>query len=318
MTIKRLWIWLAGMLVISLLADIAGSALVKITGVDTLLPSMYGYSAKMDLPPQPAATEEERRGNAGHMAIRAILSDSRMVNKPTNFLQYILFQDMTVDESIVFTNADGFYDFSSGIFASVYRDTEENVYMMHTFGLIPLQELVQLEGADALIEALREHPDAELHLNAYTINENCKILPVSITLYNQLGTEIATVEFPADGDVIHAEDVRIDNRYDETYTFYGIYEQMKLAAQGERKSDRIARELAEHLSTDAESSDDSTRFGLMTITATHTESRNQNGLAVCYRFYFWKGVLLHTCILGAVWTIIYLIVCITRSKKNSN
>lgn len=308
--IKRLCIWLAGMLVILAVSTLAGSLFTNQFGVKILMPAMVGYAKKLTFPLDEPTNEDERKKVAALLGVRALLDNQRFSEPHPTIVQRLLFQDITVDESVIFTAPGGLHDFSKGTYASVLDDSIESVSLIKTIGLIDMGAFVEKEGADALFDTVQAHPDAVVRLDAYTI-DSFHIQPVTVTVVSESGEVYLTQDFPADGEVIRSETCRIQN--DDS----SLYQEMLTARAGERATDRIAEKMLETLPYgQAGFEQEKTSFGLGSVTASRVEiADNGYGMITVLRFNYCRSLLLYVLPLGAVMTVVMLLVFLGKDRK---
>ena len=308
-------IWLAGLLAIVLLVNTAGFAFTKITGADILMPSMLGYSKKMRLPLAEAATDDERKQNSAILSMRSILSNVRFSNMTENkLLGMLLFSDLTIDQSIVFFGEQGMNPFSTGVFQIVYQDGTERRHFVNTAGLIDLEALCESGCGETLAQALAQTPDALVRLDAYTI-DNYLITPAKLTVLDADGNTLTQIDCPAQGEILTAEDLYVENSgAGSDYDSYSLSWQLSNAMLGQRRSDRIAADLAAQ--ADPSGSDVSgeirTHYGFGSFTSEFTEVIDHNAEICVCTFDFHRSLILCSALLGAIFTVILVIVFLAR------
>ena len=304
-------IWAAGMLVITLLVNLAGGLITKRIGSDQLMPAMTGYSKKMQFPLEEARTEEERKHNAVALAMRAVLSDQHFENTTANRLTgMLLFTDLTIDQSNVYIGEAGPTPFSSGIFQSVYRETGERIHMGNVIGLVDLRAFILEDGADALHEALSQTPDAAVRLDAYTM-EDYLITPARLSLLDAQGNVLTQIDCPAQGEILKAEDLYLENSgAGNDYDSNNLLCQLENAQLGERRTDRIADRLAQQ--TDPSGgyvmADIQVHYGFGRITSEFTEVNNHTAGICVVEFDYHRSLILYIAVLGGILTLILGIV----------
>ena len=316
---KRILIWLVGMLVIVLLSNTAGSIISKVFGVDILLPTMRGYSRKMTFPVGEPTNEKEAKALRMKLGMRALLSNDRLVNKSPTLWERLLFEDFVVDETIFFTAPEGLHDFSEGSYICACDETNENVLLLQTVGLIDVEDFVKLEGTDELIAVLAEHPEAEVRMEAYTI-EAYHVMPVSVTVRDaDSGMEYQHIDFPADGDAIKSDTCFIANEYHEDGSSLSLHQQLVMAKAGERATDRLAAKLMEKFPYgQANFEEEHTYYGFGSISAHRMEVSDEGyGMLTVIRFDFMKGLLGYTAVLGGIMTVIMLLVFLVHDRKEN-
>ena len=315
--VKRIAIWLAGMLCIVLLSNVAGCIMETKFGVDILLPSLRGYSKKMTFPVEEPQNEEEAKNLRAKLGMRATLSNDRLTNAHPTLWERLLFQDIVVDETMMFTSPDGLHDFSEGSYVPACDETVGTVLLLQTIGLIDMEDFAQLEGVDDLIAVLKEHPDAQVRLEAYTMDKY-HVMPVSVTVKDDAnGTVYQHIDFPASGEVIQSENCFIANDYHEDGSSLILYQMLTLAKAGERATDKLAAKLIETFPYgQAGFEEEKTSYGLGSVTAQRIEILDEGyGMLTVVRFYFTKSMFLYIAVLGGIMTVIMLIVWLARDKR---
>lgn len=315
--IKRVGVWLALMLAIVLIVNAAGTLIVKSQVADVLFSSMLGYSKRANEMIYPVlnteAGEDEQNGLA-RLSVRAVLGDERLKTE-SGFFYNFLFANITVDETNIFFDKDGLNELSSGIFTVVYQDHgKDNDNIRHAVGVISIREFIELDCASKVYGALEKAPDAVIRMDAYTIS-NYIVHPVSMTLMDADGKELLHTECPYDGELIQASDCFIYNAgMDEECDVESMYHKMSTAYLGERRTDRIADELVDEVNFDqGDYSKDHTSYGLANMTMQHLEVREEGAQITVFHLRYYKGVIVYTVLLGAVMSVIMLIVIRKRS-----
>lgn len=314
--VKRMGIWLAGVLAILLLMSVVGAFAVRTIGVNVLMPSMCGYSKKMIFPEEvPTAPDEQKKLHA-MLGVRSILGDIRLEpsKEDVNLLKKFLYGDLYVDESIIFTDPEGTYPLSSGIFAAVCDENIEGLSLIQTIGLIDVRAFAQAEGTDELTEVLKAHPEAAIRLNAYTVDQYL-IEPVRITVESVDGsTEYLQCKFPSQGDIIETDTCYIKS---EEMDYLG--DKLALAKKGERASDRTAAKLLETFPFGEKNIEEQkNHYGIGSITATRIEtSEDGYGMITVLRFNYLRTILLHSAVLGGIFTVILFLIFLARDRRSA-
>ncbi|MBP0966231.1 MAG: hypothetical protein J5722_01235 [Oscillospiraceae bacterium] len=317
-TVKRFFIWLAAMLTVILIADAAGGTLLYFAGKKSLTGAMSGYAKKMTFPLAEPQNEDDEKKNGGVLMVRSALSDYTEEVR-TGLVGNFTFSNCKFDVADIVLNREGRHALSTGIFAMVYSDYgESGDWVRHCFGLIRVNELVQMPEAAALADALKQYPDSLLRLDAYKI-ENNKVTPVSVTLTDESGAALQTVTFAADGDVIRADNCYIYNKDatpEDAENANALLWKLQCARAGERPADRLAQKYEEKLPVGTDSyENDSVHFGICSLAFVHSEIIDGNAFVSVEQFTYTKGVIFYSIILGTIVTAALLIVWIMRSQK---
>lgn len=280
-----------------------------------LMPALGGYAERLAFPLPEPTTEEEVRQNGGAMIMRSMLNDYESFEEH-GLLANAHFGNYGFRESYVFLNPQGEHAFSYGIFAYAYRETDAEAKLTtHPIGLIDVKALMNAAGADQLYTALEAHPDAVMRLNAYNVSDYL-VEPAKITLTSESGEEYATVELATKEPPAYTgeKDCLIYNTYTEgDTTGEGVIGKLRLAKSGEREIDRMAADLAQQaMNGAAEQSKTYNGFGSRTIATLYVS----NGYKMVHvnEVIFWKGIVFYIVLLGAMMTLILLIVYSLRGK----
>lgn len=309
--VKYACVWLAAMLVIVLAVNYGGGFLVNKIGGDTLMPAMRGYARKMTFPLSAPTNEKEEKTVGARLMVRSMLSDTTLRNNPGFFYNF-LFCNFTIEQANVYLNADGPHDFSSGIFAEAYHDVGDKLqYVLHPVGLIDLRALSQKKGAEELYRLLRDYPDAEMRLDAYSVSD-FKVVPAQITLLDGSGTEITSVKFPEQGDIIREDNCRIWNDVSEDRGSE-VCQYLETALRGERDVDRYAKQLAENAPLGQTGyAHEETRYGFAVVRRAFTEVlEGRTGISVI-EIRYGRNMLFYCVLLGMLMTVTLLFICFRR------
>lgn len=311
-TIKYLGIWIAAMVIVVLLTNAVGGALCKLRAADVIMPSMRGYSKKMTLPFDEETAKDSRQVGA-RLTVRSLLSDNRLTNDE-GLAGHLFYAQMGIDTSVIFLNKDGLHGLSSGIFAAVYRedgDTETSD-LVKTFALMDVRALYQQECAQTLMGTLNANPDADIRIDAYTIQDQL-LQPLEMTVLAQDGSELLHVECTAEGERITADNCFVRQEgVDEN----GLYAKLRDASLGERESDRIAASLVEQVPFDqATYADEKTKYSFGKLKAQQIEVNDGYAMITAYVFDYSGDVILHIMLLGGIVSVIILIIYIARRNK---
>lgn len=308
-TVKRFVIWLAAMLAVILLADALGCLRHFIVTGNLIRGSMDGKARKMTFPLEEPQNEDEEKRNSAILKHRAAWCDYAAKSR-VGLIGNILYENYRYDVTNITLNRDGWYAFSTGVFAKVYRDYGEPTdYALHCFGLIRVNTLAQRPEAAAFADALKQYPNSKLRLDAYIIESN-NITPVSVTLLDDSGAELQTVTFAADGDVIEADDCYIYNSdaipKDDENTDPMLW-MIRLAQSGTRPSDPLAQKYVEELPAGADYyEDDALHIGICSIAFIHSEISNGYALVSVQQITYTEGVIFYSVIFGVIMTVVLL------------
>lgn len=241
-TIKRICIWLAGTLLAAFLCAAAGAA-VNTMLLNILVPAYYGWSSKDNIySVQPA---NERNNGLTGIGIRDLMCN-RQIKLKAGITGLLIFSSFTEDETIMFFDADGRNERSTGIFASVYPDDDilRMPHMCWAVGVADIGKLCQQKEAREMFNVLMNNPEAVVHVNSYTVNDDYIVTPVSVTVNDKNGSKLADFTFDYTGDLITGNYLLHNPPADENTEFTdSLCEKMNLGFQKERKNDRIAEKM---------------------------------------------------------------------------
>ena len=306
--VKYLAVWLAGLLLCFAASDLVGAVLVRKSLGQTYLNSLTGYSRKMRLPVSPADTADEQKQNAAALYMRALLSDMELRNHG-KLLNYLLFTECELEQSLVFLNEEGRHSFSDGTYAAVMRESDESIDMFRTIGLVDVGVLSASSCADELLAALRDDRDARVVLESYTMEEDLHVQPVRIAVLDAAGQTLMTAELPAEGTVIEEEGVYIDNPLEYEGDPSNLYEKLRYMRRGERPCQRRSAALSGEVPVGgADCEEDGHTLGLAQVTLWHWEVREGRGEAAVLTVYYLRSVLLYTGIAGVLCGLVLVIV----------
>lgn len=315
---KRISIWAVTMVVMVFLANLAGILVNKLVFADTLMPAMTGYSKKMEIPLKSDGTEKGDKKVKAIIMIRSALSDTVLEVEDPSPLASLVFTDIHIDQSIVFRGPEGMTELSKGIFAPVYEDKDQKVYVLDTIGVLNVSEFSKLECANQLYEILRDNRNAKVRLDAYAIKD-FMIEPAKITVIDEAGNEIKTIDCPCSGDVQKGSSIVILNEYKTDSDINSLYLKLKYAYLGERSSDRKVMELSDSLDFSRGDYDESgTSYGFGKLTSRYVEVREGKGMALVMEYSFLKGVLIYSVIFGLIATLILIGIFRKRDRKKND
>lgn len=253
--IKRFIIWVASLVVMAFCVNTVGILVARNFFADKLyVPAMRGYSKNAERMLYPTLKEPDEKNKTNGLtsfALRSLLSDERLPNK-MNFLYNFLFLYVDIDQSVILFDKDGMSDFSKGIFATAYEQKNEREgddklsYMRYILGLIDVRDFCDKNNTKELYKTLKEHPDAVMKMESYSI-ENFSIQPAKIIVLDGNGNAIRSFDFKCDGEIISANNVYIrnDNENEVYNEFHSFCNKMGDAYLGERRVDKIAESLVD-------------------------------------------------------------------------
>jgi hypothetical protein len=324
--IKRFAIWLALVIVIAVLTEAAGLAVVNLVGGPTLLDPLRNWAKNAEKLTTPVLVEKTEENNYSNgledLYVRPILSNLRFNTSEetdTKFTE-LFFGNIDVDQSLIFYNKDGMNPLSTGIFLSAYQlpEGDENK-IKNTLGVIDVNKFIQNDCAKDILEIL-ENTDEEptVQINAYSIDENYFITPAEITLSDKNGNVLGKFECSADGTI-----VKNDRTFVHSKTFVhndtDLLNKLKTAYLGERQVDKLAAKAAsEHDFSNGDTHREIKKPGLGNLTMIYSENSGDWGEVAVLRFSFVKSFFIYFSALNAVMTIIFLIVCAARDKKRAS
>ncbi len=311
-TIKFLGIWLAAMVIVVLLTNVVGGALCKLRAADVIMPSLTGYSKKMHLPLDEETANDSRKTGA-LLTVRSLLSNNRLTNDE-GLVGHLIYAQMDIDTSVIFLSKDGMSDLSSGIFAAVYRedgDTETSS-LVKTFALMDVRALSGQECAETLKGVLNANPNADIRIDAYTIQDQL-LQPLEMTVLAQDGSELLHVECTAEGERITADNCFVRQEGTDENT---LYTKLRDASLGARESDRTADSLVAELPFDqATFQDERTQYSFGKMKAQQIEVNDGYAMITASVFDYSGDVILHIMALGSIVSVIILIVYVAGRKK---
>lgn len=315
---KRCIIWTVIMLVVLSVLNIVGTVVNKFVVCDTLAPSMTGYVTKSEGMLHPKEEPTKNTNGLQQLYIRELLDNGRLAGEG-NIIATMLFMDIKADQSIIIFDSEGENEFSRGTFADVYEETDEKLDgIKRTVGLIPVDRLIELDGAKELYDTLGEHKDADVRLDSYTIS-NYIVMPVKVTVLDRSGSEIKSVEFPSSGDAVQRENIYIYSGYDLNYEGERkednrLYTDMKTAYLGERRSDRIADKVAKEVDLSRDEMVTKYKLGFGHIASKSYQTADGRAMVWVYDCDYMKSLLIWAGIICVPVTLIVFLV--GRKKKN--
>lgn len=318
---KRILLWAAVMLAAIFCINLAGTLVAKYFFSAMLTPTMLGYAAKGETMLHPTLKEPDEKNKTNGLSglvIRSILDDTRLVNS-TSFAANFLFMNVKIDHSVILFERDGMSAFSSGIFADVYEEkTGESIdHMRYTVGLLSVRDFCELDCAEDIYEVLKNHPDAVMKLDSYSISDFL-IQPASVTILDGSGNVIRAFDCPCSGELLHSENTYIFNDNDSKLVndLHGFCNKMSDAYLGERKSDKIAKQLVDEVDF-AKDGDAVIKsgYGFGHYISKSYDVGGDYAMIFVFDFNFMGGVILYTVI--ACIPITFLTFFLGRKKKNS-
>ena len=318
--IKRFAIWLALVIVIAVLTEAAGLAVVNLVGAPLLMDPLKGWAKKAEMLTTPVLVEktEENKFKNGLevLYVRPVVGNLRFstTEETDTLVSKLLFSNIDVDQSIIFFNKDGMNDFSTGIFASVYQLPEgDDNKLNNTLGVIDINRFIQNDCAKEILEMLKKaDEEPTVQINSYSIGENYFITPAEITLSDKNGNVLGKFECTADGTIVKNDRTFLHSNSD-------LLNKLKTAYLGERAADRIAEKTAsEYDFSNGDTNHKSKKPGIGEYTIIYSENAGNWGEVTVLRFSFAKVFFIWFSALNAVMTVIFLIVCSARDKKRAS
>ena len=318
--IKRFSIWLALVILIAILTEAVGLLAVNLVGGPTLLDPLKNWSGKAERLTTPVLvekTEENKYSNGLEVLyVRPIVSNLRFNTSEemeTKFTE-LVFGNIDVDQSLIFYNKDGMNALSTGIFLSAYQLPEgDDNKIKNTLGVIDVNKFIQNDCAKDILEILKNTDgDPTVQINAYSIDENYFITPAEITLSDQNGNVLGKFECSADGTIVKNDRTFVHSDTD-------LLNRLKTAYLGERQVDKLAEKAAsEHDFSNGDTNREIKKPGIGNLTLIYSENTGDWGEVAVLRFSFIKSFFIYFSALNAVMTVIFLIVCASKDRKNAS
>ena len=316
--VKRTALWLALMLAIAVIVDVLGSIVCTLLVVNSMDGAYIGYSKQAEKRIVYKINEVDEKNNSNGLApmILRVVMDDDSWNSHNSLLELSVFTDLDIDESHIFFTKDITNEFSKGIFALVYEDTGISVsYVKTPVGLIDINEFIKLDSSSDFFTELEKNKDATIRVDAYSI-DNFTVTPSKLTILDENGNALRSFEFPTDGKIIEKDNIYIKNKYDKHYTGYGVYNKMKTAYKGERKVDRIARDLVPKAEfSQGKHYETNHSYGFASIYSKHVETYDDSAYVYVMRFSFISSFLFYTAIFGLIMTVIFILKCRKKDKE---
>lgn len=311
--VKLIVIWTVVMLVWFVVCNIAGAALIKNIVLNDLNESMKGYSSKIVLPLEEPSDEKTATHNSTVMLQRSLLSNNFLESR-NPFWQSVFFANYTIDESYIFLNKDGENYLSEGIFAQVYLDKNDGLDAhKNAVGLIDVKKLAENDGINDIRDILADNKGAVVRVDRYAVDGN-EVIPASLTVTDSKGQTLITKEFPADGELIDADNAFIYDMNASDDEINSLHMKIVTAQKGERPCDRAAKSLADSVPFDKnEYREGKTSYGIMKINYSYTEVTDGSAMIYTYTVHFWQGVVFHMAVFGIIFTLIFVLV--SRRKR---
>lgn len=317
---KKIIIWICSMIAIFFIVNAAGGIFVNAFFANTYTPALLGWSKKADtiIHPEMVEPAKENKTNGLHgLYTRSLICNGKF-STGNNILSNFLFANVTVEESHIFFDKDGTNVLSCGTFINAYNKTSESLgYMSQNIGIIIVDDFCKLDGAKDFYKEIK-NKEYKFRLDSYTIGENYVITPVEITVLDKYNNEVLTKSFPANGEVIKAENIYF-NENDSDTDGYGssLAKKMNNVYDGMEKTGKIVNSLKDKAVFDnGDQSDMDTSFGIFTVVTTNVEVKENKAMvsAICYNYY--KGVIFYTVFLGIILTVIMFAISQVQKKKN--
>lgn len=304
---KKWIIWVIAMVMAVFIANLIGTFLTK-KYAEILIPAYNGYSRKMVLPLQSDGSEEAEKKNQGIIMVRSTLSDTVIQNNNNVILSSLVFADFHVDQSIVFFGPEGMNELSEGIFAPVYTDNGQYVYIKNIIGVINVKDLYGLDCGKQLMKELEKNREATVRLDSYAI-DNYIIEPAEISLLDSSGDVIAAIDCPCSGETVKGENVVILNRYKDENDLDSLYIKLRTASLGERSSDIKAKKLAAEIDLDNGDYELSKQsYGFAKYTQQYSEVEDGRGEVLILEYSYLRGVIVYSVIFGILFSVLILVI----------
>lgn len=322
---KRFIIWAVLMFAMVFVVNTAGTLVAKFLFSDKLyVPAMRGYSARGEamLYPTPKEPDEKSKSNGlSSLYLRSLLDDERLPNK-MSFLYNFLFLYVDIDQSVIFFDKDGMSEFSNGVYASVYEQKNELKgddklsHIRYIVGLIDVRDFCERNDTNELYKTLKDHPDAVLKLNSYSM-DNLTVRPAKIIVLDGNGNAIRSFDYDCDGEIINADNIYIcnDNEGAIYNDLHGFCNKLSYAYLGERRVDKKAKALVDKV--DFGSGDTyhyESNYGFGHYTAKCYEVIDDYSMICVMEFNFITDALVYIVILGIPITLLTFL--LGRKKKN--
>lgn len=317
--VKRFVIWAVIMAVTVFCVNLVGTVVVSTFLGRTLSASMTGYSKKGDTMLHPTLREPDEKnktnGLAG-LAVRALLDDTRIMNGMSFFSTFVFMND-TIDQSVIFLEADGSAPFSRGSYEAVYeKKDDKSLYIRSVVGLICVDDFCKNDCAEDVYDLLKNTPNAVIKVNSYSISDFL-ISPAELTVYDEGGNALGTFSCPCEGSVINADNIYVHNgnESDEDNDMCSFFKEMEVVHLGERRSDREAEKLAEKVSFNGDAEYSKTSYGLGHMVQKSYEVSGDYAMVTALDYCFIKSVILYAIIFAVPITLLTFLV--GRKKKES-
>lgn len=320
--LKRTIIWFVLLTAIFLIVNAVGSLFVDKLLVGRMTDSMKGYSAKIDMMIHPEYREPEAEGKSNGLLglnMRSLLDNSCLDCKE-NFLSTFIFTNVQMDQSVIMFDENGMSRLSDGIFAVAYEDNGLGADKFKSaVGVIDVNEFIKTSAAGKIYSIMETSDDILLRLDSYTVSASYVVSPVKITVLHEGGAEIESFDFPASGEVINSNNTYIDHdNKDKTHSGYSFYLKIKEAKRGERRSDRIAKRLADKVVfANGDQNDYEKSYGNGVVNSKMVEVKDGKAMVTVLRFRFLRCVFADTAVLGAIMTLIMVLICRHKDKKKT-
>lgn len=320
--LKRIIIWLVLMAAIVFVLNSVGVLILGKTILEDYERAYSGYSAKAEKFIHPVYTEPEEEGKNNGLSglmVRAVFSNESFDTHKYK-RQVFMFMDQIIDFSCIFFDENGTTGLSEGIFAAAYTDDgQSNAHYKNIVGLVDIKEFCRREESREVYKILDERDYVRIRLDSYSVDSDYVVHPAEYTLTDDSGTELGHYECPCDGGIVRSTDVYIYDDHDKLTGNSSMYLKMKEAYRGERSIDRTAKKLM----SKADFSQSEQRYikhsiGLASFTSRQVEVTDGGAAVVVIRFRFYRSVLLYTAIFGGIMTLIFILVCRKRDKRERN
>jgi len=313
---KRFALWLVLMLAMTVVFDVFGAFWVTRFGVKTLEDATVGYSMKADfmIEPTPMEKSEKHRTNGlSGLTLRTLIDNDRL-DTHKNLSSLLLFGDWNVDESFIFFSEKGSNELSEGIFALVYQDLGEGSdHIKNAVGVVNVKDFIKQECASQVYDILGNNEGATIKVGEYSIS-NYIVTLSKFSIIDVNGNELRSFECPCDGELIKNDNVYI---YDDfNVGGFSVHDKLKTAFLGDRKADKVAKELVPIVDFSQSSQRYNKRsYGFASVTSKHVETTDGYAMVSVLRFSYFRSFILYTAAYGVIMTLIFLLVCRKKDKK---
>lgn len=321
---KHIMIWVSGLVVIVLLANVAATLFTKYF-IEKQLVDMTCYVKRADtllFMGDVTGNNESSNNISPRLKLRTLLDDG-YVDVDQGIKGLFVCANPKIDTSVKFSSKSGESDLCEGVWSLVYRENaditqdEEN-----NIGLLSVNDLCRLACARPIYELLLDNPDARLQLHSYAI-KGVVIVPLTITVIGSDGSNLGMFNcqtVPEGYEKVDTEDTYIynehsDNPFDVADTL--LSSEMGTAFQGERAVDIVAREKLEQVNNGKgidEKGEYSWGFGGFTVI--HAGVDGNYSMVVVREYNYMDSVVLYIVLLSILWTLVYVEVFVRKRGQS--